>query len=274
MDLGGQLIVITGAASGIGRATAHAFAARGGRLVLCDRDEGRLAEVRTALGAAVVLARGVDVGDRAAMAGFADEVHRHGAVDVLVNNAGVAQHGGMCETSLDDWDWVLRVNLMGVVHGCHHFVPAMRARGRGHVINISSILGLYAPPTAIAYTASKFAVLGLTLSLRGELAGTGVHATAICPGMIDTGIVGDSRFGAGMDHLKQRVVEQFKKHGSPPAVVAAAILDVIGKDVAVRPVTRDAWALYGLVRFAPRAVADAVGRALTRQLTRAARPPG
>jgi len=260
-----QLVVITGAASGIGKATAHAFAAGGARLALSDVDAARLDAVAAELGKAVVLARRVDVGDRAQMAAFADEVHALGpAADVVVNNAGVGQQGGVLDTSLDDWDWTLRVNLMGVVHGCHFFTPKMVERGRGHVVNLSSVLGLYAPPTSIAYTASKFAVLGLTLSMRGELAGTGVRATAICPGMIDTSIVADGRFAPGRDRFKEVVGRQFKKRGYPPAVVASAIVDAIGKDVAVRPVTREAWALYGLTRFAPRAVGDALGKAFTR----------
>jgi NAD(P)-dependent dehydrogenase (short-subunit alcohol dehydrogenase family) len=267
-----QLVVITGAGSGIGRATARAFAARGARVVVADLDQARLAAVTAELGASVVLSRSLDVGDRAAMAAFADEVHRHGAADVIVNNAGVGHHGGMLATSLDDWDWVLRVNLMGVVHGCHHFVPAMRARGRGHVINVASVLGIYAPPTSPAYVASKFAVLGLTLSLRGELAGTGVHATAICPGMVATDIIHGSRFGPAASRLQQHVADRFQRHGADPAVVGRAIVDVIGKDVAVRPVTRDGWILYGLARFAPRAVGDVLGRALLKELERGNRP--
>ena len=262
-----QLVVITGAASGIGKATAHAFAARGARLALSDIDQVRLEAVASELGGAVEVVRRVDVGDRAQVAAFADEVHRHAvAADVVVNNAGVGQQGGVLDATLDDWDWTLRVNLMGVVHGCHFFAPKMVERGRGHVINISSVLGLYAPPTSIAYTASKFAVLGLTLSMRGELADRGVLATAVCPGMIDTGIVDAGRFPPSQAHLKQVVGEQFKKHGASPAVVASAIVDTIGKDVAVRPVTREAWTLYGLTRFAPRVVADTLGRTLARRL--------
>src|SRR5258705_7652583 len=125
-DLTGKLVLITGAASGIGAATARAFAAAGARLILCDVSTDRLAEVVAELGDSVVRSRRVDVADRAAMSAFADEVHRgDAAVDVLVNNAGVAVAGGILDTSLADWDWFLGINLYGESL-CHHIcVPAL-----------------------------------------------------------------------------------------------------------------------------------------------------
>ena len=122
------------------------------------------------LGDRTLLVRKVDVSDRLAMRLFADEVHELApAADVIVNNAGVAVGGTFLDTSLDDWDWLLGVNLRGVVHGCHFFIPKMVARGTGgHVVNISSILGIYPAPNVTAYVASKFAVRGLSLSLRAR----------------------------------------------------------------------------------------------------------
>ncbi len=267
-----QTVVITGAASGIGRATAHAFAARGATLALCDVNQVALDDLGRELGARVAIAEVVDVGDRVAMERFAALVHdRVPAADVVVNNAGIGQHGGVLDTPLDDWDRVLRVNLMGVVHGCHFFTPMMAARGRGHVVNVSSMLGLYATPAAIAYVASKFAVLGLTLSMRGELAATGVRVTAICPGMIATNIVDQTRFAPGLEGLQAKVAQTFRRKGTAPAAVAAAIVDVIGDDVAVRPVTAEAWVAWGLTRFAPRAVSDGLGRLAVRAQERVSR---
>ncbi|MBL8620137.1 MAG: SDR family NAD(P)-dependent oxidoreductase [Myxococcales bacterium] len=267
MTLDGALCVVTGAGSGIGRATAAALAARGARLVISDIDQARLDEVAGELGAAVALARRVDVGDRAQVAALADACHRlQPGVDVLVNNAGVGQAGGILDTTLDDWDFTLRVNLMGVVYGCHYFVPNMVARRRGHVINVSSMLGFYPTPRVIAYQASKFAVLGLTLSMRAELADTGVHATAICPGMINTAIIDATRFAAREAGLRATASKLFSERGWPPSRVADAIVGAIGHPTAVRPVGPEAWAAWGMERLAPRALGDRLGRAIHRQV--------
>jgi NAD(P)-dependent dehydrogenase (short-subunit alcohol dehydrogenase family) len=260
-----QNVVITGAASGIGRATAEAFARRGARLFLCDLDRAGLDALRADLGDKVVLAEVVDVGDRAAMKAFADAVHACvPAADVLVNNAGIGQSGGILETPLDHWDRTLRVNLMGVVYGSHFFAPPMAARGHGHIVNISSMLGLYATPESIAYVASKFAVLGLTLSMRTDLARKGVRATAVCPGLIATNIIGQSHFSPTREDMRTRAAKVFASKGTQPSAVARAIVDLIGTDIAVRPVTTEAWVAWGVTRFAPRVVTDALGRMAAR----------
>ncbi|MEZ4402992.1 MAG: SDR family NAD(P)-dependent oxidoreductase [Kofleriaceae bacterium] len=267
MRLAGALAVVTGAGAGIGRATAAALAARGARVVIADLDRARLAEVAGQLGGAVVHSQVVDVGDRAQVEALAAACHAiQPGVDVLVNNAGIGQAGGILDTSLADWDTTLRVNLMGVVYGCHFFTPAMVARGTGHVVNVSSMLGFFPTPRVVAYQASKFAVLGLTLSMRNELADTGVRATAICPGMIATSIVGDTRFSPAHVGLRDQVGKRFER-GWPPTRVADAIVDVLGTDTAVRPVGPEAWAAWGLARWLP-AVGDRVTRAVQRRLDR------
>jgi len=200
-DLSGRWALVTGAASGIGRATALALARRGADLVICDIDEAGLDTVRgeiEALGRAV-LARTVDVADREQMRAFAETVHAEiPAVDVLVNNAGVAVTATFVDTTLEDWDWILGINLVGVIHGCHFFVPRMIERGQGgHVVNISSTAGYFALGTMSAYSATKFAVRGMSEVMHGELAVHGIGVTAVCPGIIDTPIVGTMRMRGG-----------------------------------------------------------------------------
>src|SRR3990172_6279835 len=195
--------LVTGAASGIGRATALAFARRGADLVICDIDEAGLAasaEAIRSLGREVQAER-VDVSSAEQMAAFAASVHaRREAVDLLMNNAGVAIGGAFLDTSLADWDWILGINLRGVIHGCHHFIPRMVQRGRGgHVIHLSSAAGYSASSALAAYNATKFGVLGLSEALWEELRPHGVGVTAVCPGLIDTPITRSARLVGAMD---------------------------------------------------------------------------
>jgi NAD(P)-dependent dehydrogenase (short-subunit alcohol dehydrogenase family) len=253
-QLEGKTALVTGAASGIGRATATALAAAGARVIVCDVAEPGLAAITADLGSACPLSRRVDVSDRAAMRAFAAEVHALvPALDILVNNAGVALEGGLLETSLEDWDWLLGINLGGVVHGCHFFVPPMAARGSGHVVNISSMLGYFAAPRLAAYVASKFAVLGLSESLRAELAPHGVAVSAICPGMINTGILAATRFRGhpATETTRHRAQAIFARRNFGPDKVARAVLSAIRRDIAVLPVAPEAWTLYWLKRLTP-----------------------
>ncbi len=266
MKLTDKIVVITGAGSGIGRATALAFAAGGARIAACDVIPARLETLERELGDRALLVRTVDVADRAQMQGFADAVHALApAADVIVNNAGVAHGGTFLDTSLDDWDWQLGVNLKGVVHGCHFFIPNMVARGSGGtVINIASILGIYAAPNVTAYVASKFAVLGFSQSLRAELEAHGIGVTAICPGMINTSILDDGRLSGRTAAAKAKLSAVFKK-GAPPELVARAILDAVATNPAIRSVGRDAWAVRALLRLAPQ-TASRLGPLLAKRL--------
>jgi len=266
MSLTDKIVVITGAGSGIGRATAQAFAAQGARIAHCDVDRARVDALARELGNRSLLARTVDVSDRAQFAAFAAEVHALApAADVVVNNAGVAIGGNFIDTSLDDWDWLLGINLRGVVHGCHFFARPMVERGAGgHIVNVSSILGIYPAPSVTAYVASKFAVLGLSRSLRAELAEHRIGVTAICPGMINTAIVDDGRMSGALSGRKAKVSAAFKKGGLPPERVAEAIVDAVRTNPAVRTVGRDAWAIHALTRVAPRTV-DLLSTTLSRR---------
>ncbi len=253
MKLTDRVVVITGAGSGIGRATALAFAQRGARIAACDVDQARLDSLSAELGDRALLVTKVDVADRAQMIAFADAVHaRVPAADVIVNNAGVSVGGLFLDTSLDDWDWILGINLKGVVHGCHLFIPAMVKRGTGgHVINIASILGIYPAPNVTSYVASKFAVLGMSQSLRAELAHHKIGVTAICPGMINTAIVDDGRTNGKVAERRAKISATFKKTGARPEKVAEAILNAVRTNPAIRTVGRDAAVIHALTRLAP-----------------------
>lgn len=259
----GKTVLVTGAASGIGRETALAFARAGADLVLCDVGEKGLSttadDVR-ALGR-TVLARRVDVADREAMRAFAEEVHQgRAAVDVLVNNAGVGLSGGLLDTTLDDWDWIVGINLRGVIHGCHFFVPPMvRARNRGQVVNVSSMAGLLATAELTAYSTTKFGVFGLSEALRDELRAHGIGVTTVCPGFVDTPIVASTRPRGSYARadVQARIAAFYRRRGYGPERVAAAIVGAVARRREVLPVTPEAWATYLGKRLAPGATARA-----------------
>jgi 2-hydroxycyclohexanecarboxyl-CoA dehydrogenase len=255
-----KLIVVTGAGSGIGAATAAAFAARGATVVCSDID-GEGAEKT----AAVCEERGgkgraerCDVTDAAAVAALAE---RTGPVDVLVNNAGVGMTGHFADMSVDDWRWIRSVNLDGVVHACSAFGPAMLARGSGQVINVSSGLGYTMRGTEGAYCATKAAVLALSRCLRADWAPHGVGVTAICPGFVNTPIVGATRYlGSRGDARTRNRVEKIFRRGHPPEAVADAIVAAAERNPAVVPVGWEARLGWHLNRVLPVAVQDRLAR--------------
>jgi NAD(P)-dependent dehydrogenase (short-subunit alcohol dehydrogenase family) len=257
-DLRGRTALVTGAASGIGRASALAFARRGADLVLCDLNapglESTAAEIR-GLGRGSVESHVVDVASAEQMARFAEAVHaRVEAVDLLMNNAGVAIGGGFLDTSLPDWEWILGVNLRGVVHGCHFFVPAMVRRGRGgHVVNVASAAGYVAVEALAAYATTKFGVLGLSEALRDELARHRIGVTCICPGIIDTPITRAAKLvgPAASDAARQRMIDAYRRRGYGPERVAEGVLRAVQRNRAVAPIAPEAWLMYYAKRFAP-----------------------
>lgn len=257
MRFDGKLVLVTGGGSGIGRETALAFAREGARVVVTDlREEGaretqRRIEATGGRAATYV----VDVADAEAMRALAATVEReHGVVDVLVNNAGIGAAGRFLETSLETWKKVLDVNVMGVVHGCHAFLPSMVARGQGgHVVNLASLAGYFAAPDMPVYAASKFAVLGFSESLRADMATHGIGVTAICPGVIDTGIIASTILEGemGKPGVRDKVQSVYTKRRYTPAQVASAIVDAVKKNQAVRPVSPESWVVYFTKRVSP-----------------------
>jgi NAD(P)-dependent dehydrogenase (short-subunit alcohol dehydrogenase family) len=243
--------VVTGAASGIGRATAVALGARGLTVVCADLDAARAGE------AGVPYA--VDVADPEAMERFAAWVRdEHGPPAVLVNNAGVGIGGSFFEHTVADWRRIVDVNLMGVVHGCLFFGPQMTARGRGHIVNVASAAAYMPTRMLPAYGATKAGVLNLSESLRAELAGTGVGVSVICPGFIATGIYRAARY-AGLDTAEEtrrgELAERLAVRWAPgPETAARAIIRAIERDRPLVPVTAGAWGAYALSRLSPAAM--------------------
>jgi NAD(P)-dependent dehydrogenase (short-subunit alcohol dehydrogenase family) len=260
-NLSGKTVLVTGAGSGIGKATALAFARRGASLVICDVNEANLAESEQQIRAlgCDVFARRVDVASREAMSEFATAVHaRVDALDILMNNAGVGLGAGFLDTSLDDWEWIVGINLRGVIHGCHFFLPKMVARGRGgHVVNVASAAAFAATEALSAYSTTKFAVLGLSEALRAELTRHRIGVTAICPGIINTAITTTSpmRGIAAKPEFRRAMVATYQRRNYTPERVADNILKAVQRNRAVAPVSPEAWFIYFLKRFLPGVVA-------------------
>ena len=203
-----------------------------------------------------VLSRQVDVADREQMREFAEVAQAQaGPVDLLVNNAGVGLAAGFLDTELEDWDWILGINVLGVVHGCHFFLPAMVRRGTGgHVANVSSMAGFHASPVLNAYTTTKFGVLGFSEALREELRPHRIGVTAICPGMINTPITVTSRARGELDdpQLRERTASIYARRNYGPDRVARNILAAVQRNRSVAPISPEAWVAYAIKRASPR----------------------
>ena len=261
----GKLAVVTGAGSGIGRATVFELLERGARVVAADLD---LDSARTTAELGALLAGSparvapvrVDVADAAAMADFAALVAReHGVPDIVVNNAGIAVAGGFLATTAREWNRVLDVNLGGVVHGCRLFARMMLDDARpGHIINVASAAA-FAPSRAMpAYATSKAAVVMLTECLRAELAGSGIRVGAVCPGFADTGITQATRFAgadAAREAKRRRATERaYRRRGMTGDDVARAIATAIERDEPLALVGVEAYGVHWLARLAPKLV--------------------
>lgn len=237
MDIPGTTAVVTGGASGIGRATALELARRGADVVVADVHEERLAEVvgriealgRRALGIPCDVTRDADV-DALAAAAF----DTFGTVDIVMNNAGIAVLGPAYRVEMSEWERILQVNVLGLVRGVRAFVPAMVERGRGYVVNTASIAGVWAYSwDAAPYITSKFAAYGFTEALARSLRPLGVGVSVLCPGLVHTNLGENAQF-SGVPDEHQGAWSWFPpdmlETGVEPEVVGALVCDAIGAE--------------------------------------------
>ncbi|WP_019398375.1 SDR family oxidoreductase [Pseudoxanthomonas sp. GW2] len=242
-NIHGKVVLVTGASSGIGEATARVLAARGARVVLGARRLDRLQRLAEAIAATggSASAPELDVANRASMQAFAEHaLQRFGRIDVLVNNAGIMPLSPMAALKVEEWDAMLDVNVRGVLYGIAAVLPTMQAQGSGHVINVSSIGGLYAMPTAAGYCGTKFAVRAISEGLRQE--NDRIRVTCVYPGVVESELAATIT-----DADAARAMAEFRKVALRPEAIANAIAhaiaqpeDVDTSDIVVRPVAHPA----------------------------------
>ena len=250
----GTKVLITGGGSGIGRETVLAFAREGAHVIAVDIGEASVRETARLVEAVggTCEAHTADVSSESAMQALAEKVHAaHGALDVLVNNAGIGASGRFLDTKIETWDRVLAVNVRGVLMGCHVFLPPMVARRKGHVVNTASMAGYFPSPDLPIYTASKYAVLGFSEALRIDLRDKGIGVSAICPGVINTNIVATTVAEGDSARWQAGAVAFYKKRNYGPEKVAKAILGAVRHNRAVVPVSPEAWIGYYFKRWFP-----------------------
>ena len=267
----GAVAIITGGASGIGRALSEALGRRGASIVLADRQVALAQEV-----AAGIQERGgqafaveLDVTDFTAVDQFVQAtVQAQGRLDYMFNNAGIAIGGEVRVCQIEDWDSVLNVNLHGVVNGVQAAYPVMLNQGYGHIINTASMAGLLPMPAAVSYATTKHAVVGLSKSLRVEAASYGIRVSVLCPGFIRTPILHGGKYGKNLQPMPPEVQEKFIRQYRPmdPAVFAEKVLDALARNKALI-IVPGWWRLFWwLSRLSP-----ALEFSLTRRSYRSAR---
>jgi len=240
-DLAGRTAVVTGGGSGIGRALCLLLASRGARVHVADRDlagaQAVAAQITSSGGQGQ--AHQVDVSDAAAVEALADELFAAGPVHLLFNNAGIGHAGAVVDTTLGDWRALVDVNLMGVVHGLHAFLPRLVAQADpSHVVNTASMAGLFPSPGLVPYSTTKAAVVGLSESVDREVVGHGVRVHALCPGIINTNIIATSTMRGPWAQKQAGVTKMYATRGTSPDVVARQALRAVSRGRTIVPSPR------------------------------------
>ena len=253
----GKTAIVTGGGSGIGRELALHLADAGAKVIITDIVKERLDAVVKELDEKGACGAGyeVDHSSLESAQAFADAFLKEwGAPDILCCNAGVGSGGRLEELSLEDWEWMVNINLWGPIHMIRLFAPKMIERKSGAILITSSAAGLVGLPGMSHYCTTKFAMVGLAESLRCELAAHNISVSALCPGVINTNIVADGRIyvddGKG-GSLRDKAVAFYRDRGTDPAVVAKQALNALAKDVGVIPSPFHVWPMYALKRLAP-----------------------
>jgi NAD(P)-dependent dehydrogenase (short-subunit alcohol dehydrogenase family) len=266
-EFAGKVAVVTGAGSGIGRASAILFAKLGAKVHVADvNGESAEAVARETGGTAHT----VDVTDPEAVDQLAQRIFEaDGRVDVLHSNAGIGHAADIEETTVEDWQRVIGVNLLGMAYVVQAFVPRLIAQGgRSSIVNTASMAGLVAAPGMAPYSASKFGVVGMSESLNAELAEHGIHVCAVCPGIIDTPITRSAIMRGEFADRRDKAIEFYRKRGASPDEVAKAVVNAVRKRKIVQTVpvshVMPPWLLKRVSGRASQAVARALPKLVMR----------
>jgi NAD(P)-dependent dehydrogenase (short-subunit alcohol dehydrogenase family) len=264
-EFSGKVVVVTGAGSGIGRSSALLFGRLGAKVHVTDIDEAAAKATAEEIGNGASAHR-VDSTDPQQLEELAAKVFEaDGHVDVLHNNAGIGHAADIEKTTVEDWQRVIGVNLLGVAYGVQAFVPRMlKQNRRAAIVNTASMAGLVAAPTMAPYSASKFGVVGMTEALDAELRPKGITVSAICPGIIDTNITRTAIMRGDHEDRRAKTIDFYSKRGASPDVVAEAVVDAVRKRKLIQPVPKShVMPLWMLKRLVPRA-AQVIARNLPR----------
>jgi len=244
-----QVVMITGAGAGLGEAMARRFHRAGAEIIACDVAEDRIQALADSLGSRV-MPLVMDVTSEADWAGAIQQsIERFGRVDVLINNAGVAAAGRLEDTSLEDWRWVMEIDLFGVMLGCQAILPTFRQQGSGHIINVASMAGLAGAPEINAYGTAKAGVIAMSEMLRAEVTSAGIEVSALCPAFVKTRLTETMR--ANHDGYEKRVKRWMETSGVSADDVAEVVYQAVLKPkflLLTHPQTK--W-LWRLKRWAP-----------------------